>query len=526
MVETLIKRLPDTAEDRSFAPTFFVFSVFMAMGGLVWGLICTYFQLLLPSSIPFGYVVFTVINLWIWFKKPNWFASVRLVQVFLSLLLPFLFQWMLGGFHPTGVVMIWSVLALIGLLTFYQAHQVWGWGGLFLLLTIISVRYEQTFSVFTPSGLRDGSGSLVLMGINFGMVSLMLFLLGRYVILLQRRSLQQIQQKNQALRESEQEREMAYQELLAQEEEIRQNAEELMVSNEQLHAAQQQLNKALNSEKAAKRQLEAAKDTEIAKQNQKITQSIRYAQRIQRAMLPSREDFHQAFPNAFIYYQPRDIVSGDVYWSYAKGNKHIVAAVDCTGHGVPGAILSMIAFEQLVEIVNLYQITEPDLVLKTMHEAVCAILKQDSGEVKDGMDVALCCYDSEERVLRFAGANRPLFYVKNGEGHLIKGDKFSIGGVNPGEQGREFRSHAIAVDAPISFYLFSDGYQDQFGGPDGRKFMAKKMRRLLQEVSTKPVSEQAEILEEVMKDWMGDQRQIDDILVIGVKLNPDQPSVS
>jgi serine phosphatase RsbU (regulator of sigma subunit) len=354
------------------------------------------------------------------------------------------------------------------------------------------------------------------MGINLGMVSLMLFVLGGYVITLQRSSFKEIEVKNKALKTAEAEQEMAYQELRAQEEELRQNTEELMISNEALNEVQFKLKEALDSEKAAKADLEKAKDSEIAKQNLKIKQSIRVAKRIQQAMLPGMDEFKKAFPESFIYFKPMDIVSGDVYWSFVKGDKHVVAAVDCTGHGVPGAILSMIAFEQLVEIVNLYGITDPGKILTTLHQSVVNILKQEKGEGREGMDIGLCTYDIGNKTLQFAGAKRPLFYVQGGKGHVVNGDKMPIGG--KAGKGLGFTTHDIPINRSTWFYLFSDGYQDQFGGPDGRKFMAKRMKNMLTVNHHLPMKEQKAILDESMQDWLKGHKQIDDMLVIGCQV--------
>ena len=378
--------------------------------------------------------------------------------------------------------------------------------------------FEHSFQELAPSGLRTGEGPQILMGINFGMVSLMLFILGNYVIKLQRNSIHEIEDKNKALTESEQEREMAYQELLAQEEELRQNTEELMVANETLNETQGRLQTALEREKAAKAELEHSKNSEIAKKNLKITQSIRAAQRIQEAMLPEASEFKKAFANSFIYYRPRDIVSGDVYWSHIHEGKHIVAAVDCTGHGVPGAILSMIAFEQLVEIVSLYEVTDPGEILTRLHNAVRNILKQDKRDIRDGMDIAICTYDPKNGMLEYSGARRPLFYITSDQPFLIPGDRKSIGdGLKPNDDLR-FKTHRIQISTPTAIYIYSDGYQDQFGGELGKKFMGKQMRELLLTHHTAPMDEQVKILSDAMTEWQGSSRQIDDMLVIGARL--------
>ncbi|EAY31572.1 SpoIIE family protein phosphatase [Microscilla marina] len=257
---------------------------------------------------------------------------------------------------------------------------------------------------------------------------------------------------------------------------------------------------------------------ELEMKNFKIIGSINAARRIQSAMLPQVNRIKKALPEMFILFRPRDIVSGDFYWFSETAGRLFIAAIDCTGHGVPGAFMSMLGDALLNQIVNIDEITSPDRILNRLHRGVRKALKQDLTENRDGMDMAFCMYDKQAGILEFSGAKNPLLYVQNGEMHKVKGDKMPIGGVrNPGEE-RIFTRQVVKVDQPTTCYMFSDGYADQFGGPDNRKFMSKKLRNLLLENHQKPFEEQQRILEQRLDEWQGDYRQMDDILVMGFKV--------
>ena len=257
---------------------------------------------------------------------------------------------------------------------------------------------------------------------------------------------------------------------------------------------------------------------EIEIKNEKITSSINYAKRIQDAMLPKVDFVKQYVDDAFVLFKPRDIVSGDFYWFNEYYGKTIIAVVDCTGHGVPGAFMSMVGSQALNNIVNIKHYDQPDLILSELHKEVKSLLNQQDGNNQDGMDVALCVIDNDRQMLSFSGAKNPLVYVKEGELEIIKGDKFSIGGIQ-NDQERSFHNHKILIDEPTTFYMFSDGYQDQFGGPEGRKFMIKRLKDLLLNIHNKPLNEQKIILEENINDWMKEHKQIDDILVVGFQVS-------
>ncbi|MBL7884537.1 MAG: SpoIIE family protein phosphatase, partial [Bacteroidia bacterium] len=257
---------------------------------------------------------------------------------------------------------------------------------------------------------------------------------------------------------------------------------------------------------------------ELAQKNKDITSSIQYAKRIQLAILPPLEQITKSFPQSFVLYKPKDIVSGDFYWFGVKDGKKIIAAVDCTGHGVPGAFMSMIGHNLLNQIISENGITEPDQILNSLHKGVQTALKQGTNivDTSDGMDVAICSVDTKNNELKFAGAYRPLFMIKNGTFGKIEADKFPIGGSQLDIQ-RKFTCHTISIDKGDTFYMCSDGYADQFGGEKGKKFMVKRLNELLLGIQAQAMDEQAKTLEYSFENWKGSYQQVDDILVIGIR---------
>lgn len=266
---------------------------------------------------------------------------------------------------------------------------------------------------------------------------------------------------------------------------------------------------------AQQKQILMQKDN-IEEKNKNITASINYGQRIQQAMLPPLKDIQTALPDSFILFRPRDIVSGDFYWFKEIEDKIFISAVDCTGHGVPGAFMSMIGNELLHKVVTDFGITEVDKVLEQLNKSVRKALKQEDTHNRDGMDMTLVGIHKNAPTIEFAGAKNPIYYVQNETMHQIKGDKTPIGGMKIKRQ-EEYTKHLIDVSQPTTFYLFSDGFQDQFGGPDNKRFMTKRFRDLLLDIHSYPMEEQKNLLEKALEDWMQDEEQLDDILVIGVK---------
>lgn len=255
---------------------------------------------------------------------------------------------------------------------------------------------------------------------------------------------------------------------------------------------------------------------QIYKQNEEITQSITYARKIQSAVMPSVDVINQMLGDYFIMFRPRDIVSGDFYWMTEHNNRIVVVAADCTGHGVPGAFMSMMGVSFLNDIVNVDGQTQPDKILNTLREKIKSTLYQigKDGETRDGMDISVCVFLKNTRTLMFAGAYNPLYITRKGELIEHKADKMPVG-VHPKEK-ELFTLHNIKLEADDNLYIFSDGYVSQFGGPDGRKFMAKPFKDLITSIHGKPMNEQRAILEDTMDRWQAAHDQVDDILVIGI----------
>ena len=254
----------------------------------------------------------------------------------------------------------------------------------------------------------------------------------------------------------------------------------------------------------------------IALKNRDITDSINYARKIQESLLPHIEQIQEALPNSFVYYKPRDIVSGDFYWFQEIDGKLLLSAVDCTGHGVPGALMSMIGFSKLNEISHKNN-PDPGYILEKLDEGVREALntKRYDHESKDGMDMALCSFDLKNKKVQYSGAFRPLIKINGENIEETKGNRYPIGGGSSYIK-NGFTTHEFDINEGDCFYMFSDGFPDQFGGPKDKKFMNKKFKELLQEIQSLLPKEQIFRLDTELKNWKGETEQVDDILVIGV----------
>lgn len=259
----------------------------------------------------------------------------------------------------------------------------------------------------------------------------------------------------------------------------------------------------------------------VEAQKEKITElyldlqaSIDYAQRLQQTILPSRTQISEVFKHSFVVYRPKATVSGDFYWFANKGNKKMFAAADCTGHGVPGAFMSLVGHNALNQATKVFH--RPSQVLNSVNRLSAAAMRayQDEEQLKDGMDIALCSVDVATMELEFAGAHNPAWIIRQGELIQLDADAFSIGMYVNGE--REFANATFKLEEGDMIYVFSDGYADQFGGPQGKKFLRKRFRELLLEIANLSIEEQRAAIEKTFDAWKGDQEQIDDVLVMGV----------
>ena len=271
-------------------------------------------------------------------------------------------------------------------------------------------------------------------------------------------------------------------------------------------------------DKVRERTAEVVKQKEIIEEkNKNITDSIIYAKRIQDATLPDKDLVRNYLENSFVLFKPKDIVSGDFYWIDKVGDNILFAVVDCTGHGVPGAFLSLIGHNSLNQIVNELKIYQPAKILEELNRIVSKTLQNnlEATNIKDGMDMSICSLNIKTNELQFAGAFNPLYLVRDNQMEEIKGDKIAIGSgmdANP-----KFTNNVIQLKEGDCIYLFSDGYADQFGGPKGKKFKYSRFKEVLVEIHQKDMNEQCHILNDMITEWQGDLEQIDDVCVIGLR---------
>jgi serine phosphatase RsbU (regulator of sigma subunit) len=263
------------------------------------------------------------------------------------------------------------------------------------------------------------------------------------------------------------------------------------------------------------RDLAAAQRDQIAYQKKHITDSIMYAKRIQTALIPSLELFSDKLEH-FVLYKPLAIVSGDFYWVSTVENKQIIICADCTGHGVPGAFMSMLGVTMLNEIVNNKHIIMPDQIIENLRQGVIKSFNQvaDEDSIKDGMDISVCMVDFEQNLLWYSGANNPLYLIRGHEIVHYRGDKMPVA-IHYRMQ--PFTLHRIEITKGDEFYIFSDGYVDQFGGPKQKKFMSNQFKETLVTLDVVPMLKQAERLNEIFEEWRGDTPQIDDVTLIGIR---------
>lgn len=282
---------------------------------------------------------------------------------------------------------------------------------------------------------------------------------------------------------------------------IEQQKEEILAQNEEINSQ--------NSKIEKQNQL-------LVDSNHKLTSSINYAKRIQSVSLPSIQVMEEYFREIFILYMPRDIISGDFYWFTQKDGKVLLACADCTGHGVPGALMTMAGTMHLNQAVKEFELSDVAQILNELHDGIAGLLRQKEDSVPDGMDVALCAIDKRTKTIEFAGAKSSMLCVKEGIASVIKGNREPIGG-NAYLESRNYEKHLIHAEAKTTYYLFSDGYQDQFSA-SGKKYLKKHFRTFLEKIHDQPLQKQKALLEEEIKNWMDGAEQTDDVTVIGFRV--------
>jgi len=278
-------------------------------------------------------------------------------------------------------------------------------------------------------------------------------------------------------------------------------------------------NRVLRDRDIAAKEISRQKDM-LSLRNKNIEDSLNYAQRIQKAMLTTPKQFRTILPNSFILHKPKDIVSGDFYWISEQDDKIFVAAADCTGHGVPGAFMSLISFELFRKIIKTQQIYRPDLILNTINDNFEEIFGNiEDIAIRDGMDLSFCVLDKSMEKLEFSGAFNPLYIVRDNRLIELKSDHFSIGAdIGSDSPPKIFTNHSFDIQTGDMIYMFSDGYADQFGGPEGKKHKYRRFRHLLLNIHQLPLDKQRVIIDENIEEWRGNTEQVDDILVIGIRI--------
>jgi phosphoserine phosphatase RsbU/P len=404
------------------------------------------------------------------------------------------------------------------------------------LMKEISTRYDREANMGLKSTQNWQLGLMILTLIAIVLQVVFIFrpVVRRTVIYLEQilESKTALEKLNANLKISEESNRQKAEELRASEEEIRQNMEELAAINENLVRSTEELRQKNDILKEAAQMMDL-KNKEIKRnrdqlfeasrlleaKNESITNSIRYARRIQEAIIPEPPEVINHFKDAFIFYQPRDIVSGDFYWFSDRYDKKIIIAADCTGHGVPGALMTMMGNSLINEIVNEKAITNPSEILTELDKKIVQTLQRtsdaDKKPIHDGMDVAVMTIDTHKMEIEFAAAHNPLYYLQDGEMQQIKGSKFPVGSSQYGD--KLFDYNLVKAKEGDVFYIFTDGFQDQYSQESQRKYMSKRFRSFLLLISHLPMEEQRLKLIEEFNAWKGESPQTDDILVIGIK---------
>lgn len=300
----------------------------------------------------------------------------------------------------------------------------------------------------------------------------------------------------------------------------RQNDEaqkKVLVQLEEMNKMKDDINIRLEEQVEQRTQQVNKQNELLSEKNKNITDSINYAKKIQDSILPSDEELKSVFPNSFILYKPKDIVAGDFYWMRKFDEKIIFAVADCTGHGVPGALVSVVCNNALNRSVKEYNLSSPEEILDKARDLIIEAFGTKKGEIKDGMDISLCTYDLKKKVIEFSGANNPLWILRKDcvEIEEIKGDKQPVGRY---VDMQPFKKHRLNVDKGDQIVLFSDGYADQFGGKKGKKYKYKQLKSLMLDLRNRPLTMQGNMLNDAFEKWQGGFEQVDDVCVIGIRI--------
>ena len=479
-----IGHLDSDDESTRMSKQFLVLMSFtLSFGATLGSIFCFVFHIVHVAYIPLGYTLLTIINFcYFYFSKD--FTTVKFVQVFASLLLPFYFQISLGGIVETGGIMLWSFLSIVSSMAFLNTKQSILVMCSYLVIAITLGCFDSRFEK-SSSHLPEITHGIFLY-LNLILTSCFIYILFVYFVRSRNTAHDKLVLMNKKLEETVYER-----------------TSEIISTNDKLAESNDELSTVI---------------AELEEKNQRIVDSLNYAQLIQSAILNNNETALMNKSNHFILLKPRDIVSGDFYWSHVvKSDQKIISVtVDCTGHGVPGAMMSLVGDSLLNQIIVERNIYDPREILEQMDLGVNRLLKQESSHVMDGMDMAVVVLDYKNEVLEFAGANSPLVIIADDEMQSLKGGFFPIGGIS--KTAKQFEKKTIPLKRSSIVYHFSDGYGDQFGGEHDKKFMATKFRDLLFKIHKLPMETQKQILIDEHLKWKGERAQTDDILVVAIKV--------
>jgi len=411
------------------------------------------------ALIPISYIILAGICTYLT-SKNRYYRITQAIFTGLTILLPFVLQHYLGGIRATGVLMIWSSISILNVIGIKKAKYVTIWSLVFLLLVFHAFYIEQHL----PS-ITEGIYAKISLCINFVLVAFIHFYLSRYVIFHQIR-----------LRIK-----------------ITSHQKRLEISN-----------------------------ANLSYRNTEISNSMDYAKHLQKSILPKQEILKEKFQMMEIFFQPKEVIGGDFYWYGECEGKKIFAIIDCTGHGIPGAFVSMMGYNLLNQIILSRKITYPGFILNQLNTAVKNSLKQESSGNKDGMDMSLITYDPISRNLEFAGAKNDLYYFDPENGLTrIKGSRCSIGGFN-GVEKAQYETHSIRIKEETKFFMTTDGLIDQFGGENDKRFSTKRLKRFLELMMDKTANQISRDLIQILNDWKGSTEQIDDILFSTFTIEPHE----
>ncbi|MCU0444099.1 MAG: SpoIIE family protein phosphatase [Microscillaceae bacterium] len=486
--------LADYPPDFKYA--YIIFTAFMCSGGLVWGILACFFAYYQIAVIPFGYVLFSLFNFAYLLHYQN-FRLARFLQVFASILLPFLFQWLLGGYIATGAVMLWSFLTLTALLTFYRTREVVVWLVLFLSLLAITFWIDDYSHSIAPIALQNPFTQRILFTVNISLIGSMMFFALRYFIIINRKD----KTMNQVLEQQKIE-------FKEKNEEITAYAEQIQAQNRMI----QSINDILDRQKKI-----------LEHKNTAWTESINYAQRIQRAAFMNPLELEEYFKDGFIFFKPKDIVSGDFYWftEVEKNNSiyKILVVADCTGHGVPAALMTLMGQDFLEKAVLFKKIVSPARILYELESKVATRLNSNNthNPIDDGMDIGVLMIDETNQKIVFAGAKSDLWYTQDGELLELRGSLYPIGGTQY-RTTKVFEEKILPLTAGTRFYLTTDGFKDQFGGHFNKKYLKRRLKELIHTHAHLDFNTQKVKIATEFEEWQGLNIQTDDVLVVGLEV--------